>query len=224
MNANKLFNKIFGAVIFFLPGLALVSFSLYARFSGNEDAIEGGPNAFVGLLVFGLVFMGIGYVQINDAARLSAIKKFSEWNRNFGLGFISFLVVGLAAFYMAYLEEPIYLIFGFTFTLVGGLGLFWLYWKAKRKAALPKTGQKLECADIVVEQVRGANGFWVPDQDLPFVIKCSALEPATNLPFVFVSEPVWFDPKPYIVGAVFVYVNPQNFTEYWMDTSFLPKK
>lgn len=173
-------------------------------------------------LLFGGVFMLIGYYIVSKSARA----KFAEWNKGFRLGFTVFLAAGVITLIMAIFESAFFLFFGIPFTLLGGFGLYRFNSKERLKAELPRTGQRIECTNIIVEQDTIIRGY-SPDTGerlSPYIIKCYATEPSTNLPFVFESELIWFDPKPNLRDTITVYVNPRDYTEYVMDISFLPKE
>jgi len=229
MNANRLFQKIFGTVVFLLPGLATVGYGLFVEipraindFGADIPFSEIG--ALLVLIAFGLVFVLIGYLQVNDSAGTWALAKFADWNKGFRFGFFAFLAVGLAGLVMAVSESLFYLFFGVPFTLVGVLGLNRFYSKEKLKRDLPRTGRKIICTDISVERDPISRGYVLEtnEQLTPFLIKCTAIEPGSTVPFVFVSEPIWFDPKPFLQGSITVYTNPKKIKEYVVDTGFLP--
>lgn len=228
MNFNRLFSKLFGLVVLFLPGLAMVCFVLFVEIPRaiDEYTLTTDIGEFLALVAFGAVFIFLGYLQISDSAGAKAKLKYVEWNRGFRLGFYAFLVVGLGALAMSVFESAIYLFFALPFSLIGGFGLYNFYSKEKTKRELPRSGRKIECTNIIVEQDSISSGYLLgTDERLsPYLIKCSANEPSTNLPFVFVSEPIWFDPKPYLKDTITVFVNPEKYTEYLIDTSFLPKE
>ncbi len=50
-------------------------------------------------------------------------------------------------------------------------------------------------------------------------------EPASQKDYIFQSERIWLDPKPYLHGRTHleVYIDPQNPERYYVDISFLPK-
>ncbi len=212
-----------------LPGLALVCYVLAVEVPRaiNDHGIDIPLSEIGGLLLviaFGLVFVLIGYLQVSDSAGAKAQMKFAEWNKGFRFGFFAFLAGGLAGLAMSIFESPFYLFFGIPFTAVGLLGLYRFYSKERLKKELPRTGKKITCTEIFVEEdpislgtVLGTN-----EQVIPYVIKCTGPEPGSNVPFVFVSEPIWFDPKPFLKESVTVYVNPKKITEYVVDIGFLP--
>lgn len=177
-------------------------------------------------VLFGGLFMLVGYLLISDTAGIKAQSKFAEWNRGFRVGFTAFLAVGVITLIMAFFESMVFLLFGIPFTLLGGYGLYRFYSKEKLKTELPRTGQKIECTNIFVERDTILIGFVVETNERlsPYIIKCHTTEPSTNTSFVFQSELIWFDPKPYMHETITVYVNPRDFREYLMDTSFLPKE
>jgi hypothetical protein len=229
MNANRLFQKFFGTVVFLLPGLAMVCYVLAVEVPRAVD--EYGPHiplseigGLLALVAFGLVFVFIGYLQVSDSAGAKAMVKFADWNKGFRFGFFAFLAVGLAGLAMAFSESLFYLFFGIPFTVVGILGLYRYYSKENLRRDLPRTGRKITCTDIAVERDPITRGYVLGsnEQLTPFLIKCTATEPGSTVPFVFVSEPIWFDPKPFLKESIMVYANPKKITEYVVDISFLP--
>lgn len=229
MNANRLFQKFFGTVVFLLPGLATVCYVLAVEVprAVNEYGTElslGDIGGLFAMVAFGLVFVLVGYLQVSDSAGAKAQAKFAEWNRGFRFGFFAFSLVGVAGLAMSIVESPIYLVFGIPFSAVGVLGLYRFYSREKLKRELPRTGQKITCTDITVEEDPISLGYVVGTNEplTPFLIKCTGIDPGSTVPFVFVSAPIWFDPKPFLKGSITVYVNPKKVTEYVVDISFLP--
>ena len=57
----------------------------------------------------------------------------------------------------------------------------------------------------------------------PLVIYCQALNPEDGRVYVFCSEGIWYDPRPYLDDAnaekLPVYVDPDNYKHYAVDTS-----
>lgn len=57
----------------------------------------------------------------------------------------------------------------------------------------------------------------------PLVIWCQALNPEDGRVYIFRSEGIWYDPRPYLDDADIrqlpVYVDPDNYKHYAVDTS-----
>lgn len=57
----------------------------------------------------------------------------------------------------------------------------------------------------------------------PLVIWCQALNPEDGRVYIFRSEGIWYDPRPYLDDAgaevLPVYVDPNNYRHYTVDTS-----
>lgn len=185
------------------------------------------PSNIAGALIgvaFGLVFVLVGFFTISDKAGRALSLKFSEWNRGFRFGFAVFLLVGVITLLMAIFESSVFLVFAFPFSFVGAWGLHRFYKKERIKRELPRSGQKLECSNVSVEEDPVARGydFDTGEYLVPFFVRCHFVHPATNQSTMFESDLVWFDPKPHMKTPIIVYVNPKDYSEYVVDLSFLP--
>jgi hypothetical protein len=59
----------------------------------------------------------------------------------------------------------------------------------------------------------------------PYNILSRWQDPITNKVHIFESEDIYFDPKEFIkINTIDIYVDPNNFENYYMDISFLSKK
>ena len=58
----------------------------------------------------------------------------------------------------------------------------------------------------------------------PYVLRASAISPYNGRAYEFKSDAIWNDLTPilhaYNITKVPVYVNPQNYEEYYMDTKY----
>lgn len=225
---GRLFNKFFGAIVFVLPGIVIIGFALFVEIPRSIDnyTFAEDISEYLGIMALGAVAIFIGYLQISDSAGRKAQFKYAQWNKGFRVWFTAFLLVGLITLLMSMYESTFYLFFGIPFSLIGAFGLYNFYSKERIKKELPKTGKTIECTNISVEQDSLSSGYLVDTNERlsPYKIKCFATEPSSNIPLVFVSEFIWFDPKPFIRESIVVYVNPNKNTEYVVDTSFLPKE
>ena len=58
----------------------------------------------------------------------------------------------------------------------------------------------------------------------PLRIVSQWYDPATHQVHLFYSRNLWFDPSEFVdMNVITVYVDPSNLSNYYMDTSFLPK-
>ena len=91
----------------------------------------------------------------------------------------------------------------------------------ERKKLL-KTGMKISADHITVD----LNKSFSSKGKNPYVIKCQWVQNQTNKTFSFVSKDFWIDPKPHVSGRLFldVYIDPEDPSKYYMDTSFMPRK
>lgn len=120
---------------------------------------------------------------------------------------------------------PIFLFaFGLVFEAVGVIGgakqLKRL--NAKRDLFTYGKGRKtlVPIADIIVDGSFKVNGR------SPFVIVCQYHDAVSNQVFEFKSDYIWYNPAELLKDRkeMDVYVDPNDLTRYYMDTSFLPKK
>jgi hypothetical protein len=115
--------------------------------------------------------------------------------------------------------------------VLGGLGLvftsiaagFVIYAVRKRKlhAWLAVNGVRVQAQ---VESVYCDEGTEVNGRS-PFRIEAQWQNPKDHKVYVFRSDSIWFDPRPFVKQtAVDVWVNADNPHQYEMDTSFLPEE
>lgn len=93
----------------------------------------------------------------------------------------------------------------------------------KRRRFLLESGQRIyaDITEVTYDTRVRFNGR------CPFVILCQAIEPRSGQVYVFESESLWFDPAPYLhnVTRLPVYVDPENYRHYTVDTSgILPEQ
>lgn len=113
--------------------------------------------------------------------------------------------------------EAITMSFGFmgvVFTAIGGA--FLLHWNRKKRIAkkVRTEGRRLDAVvtRVVVNTLYSMNGKH------PFVVNCQVTDGTTI--HTFRSQNIWFDPSPAIWAGmdISVYVNRDNYNEYWVDT------
>lgn len=119
-------------------------------------------------------------------------------------------------------HEPVFLVFTLVGAVFLALGIGFLVFLARhsrRRALLLAEGLRIN-ADIT--EVRMDTRFSFNGRH-PLVICCQAQNPEDGRVYVFRSEGIWYDPRPYLedagVGVLPVYVDPNNYRRYAVDTS-----
>jgi hypothetical protein len=104
---------------------------------------------------------------------------------------------------------------------VFGWGGYYVFWRReKKRMALRVSGQPILANKMGVEKKRTyrVNGRY------PYVIRAKWRDPQTQEVHVFESDPIWFDPSPFInTKKIKVMIDPHDARKYWMDTTFLPE-
>jgi hypothetical protein len=87
-------------------------------------------------------------------------------------------------------------------------------------AKLMKSGRKIEA-----EYTIGRDERFKAGDNNPWLIKCKWTDKSNNLEYFFVSKPYKIDPAPFLTGRlnIDVFINPDDPSKYYMDTSFMPK-
>lgn len=120
---------------------------------------------------------------------------------------------------------PLFLsVFVLTF---GGIGFYGLSKqlkriKAKRELFTYGKGRKtsLPVTDVIYDASFKVNGR------SPFVIVCQYHDAVSNKLYEFKSDHIGYDPAEFLKSreGIDIYIDPNDLTRYYMDTSFLPKK
>lgn len=111
-------------------------------------------------------------------------------------------------------------VMGLIFFLIGVVPGIIIARGKSNTASLMAQGHQVKAAYRRVEQ----NTMLQINGENPFRIVCQWKNPSDNKLFIFYSQNLWFDPEPYINRELIdVYVRPDNFKKYAMDTSFLPE-
>ena len=109
---------------------------------------------------------------------------------------------------------------GAAFALVGGGVLFARARQRKQRAWLAQNGMRVQA------RLTGAmldTSVAVNNRN-PWRLSAQWQHPATQAVHTFRSDPIWFDPTPYVQReTVDVVLNADDPKQYVMDTSFLPK-
>jgi len=128
------------------------------------------------------------------------------------------------SFLSLYFVAVVLLGLGGTFTTVG-LGvliapLAYTLAANKKVELLKQNGTRIMTKIIGVD----LNDSFTMNGASPYQITSQWLDPVTNEVHIFNSEHIWFDPQDFIKSEqVYVYVDPTNKENYYMDISFLPK-
>ena len=93
---------------------------------------------------------------------------------------------------------------------------------AKRDLFTYGKGRK---TSLPVNQVIIDSSFKVNGRS-PYVIVCQFHDAVSNKMYEFKSDYIWYNPEDFLKDrtGIDIYVDPNNLTYYYMDTSFLPKK
>lgn len=242
MTINRFFNILFGGV-FFLAGLAFIITILYVSFTGqveydpeSEGEIHPVLGASIGIL-FGLVFMFIGFLQLSTTAKI-------WWQRTFPMPVFLpsiFLLAGLIILMMVFVvDEPdggedvliqtqfgaqiAFFLFSLPFLAIGYFGLRRHYKRKEKKAYLLANGRKVVLTEFTVEIDQFTSGTEMKTGKFLQAYRIKAAVPISgkNEVLTYSSDPIWYDPTPFLKGSVTVLVNPQDVTEYYIDLSSLP--
>lgn len=128
------------------------------------------------------------------------------------------------SFLSLYFVAVVLLGLGGTFTTVG-LGvligpLAYTLASNRKVESLKQNGTRIMTKIIGVD----LNDSFTMNGTSPYQITSQWLDPLTNEVHIFHSEHIWFDPQDFIKSEqVYVYVDPKNNNNYYMDISFLPK-
>ena len=113
-------------------------------------------------------------------------------------------------------------LFGFFFAVFGGIGYGGMLaqWSRKRRQQwLQTNGAPVQATLTEV----GRNTSIRVNGVSPFVIRCQWLDQTSNKVYSFQSDPIWFDPSPFVTGkTLLVMIDPRNPKQYHVDVSFLP--
>lgn len=120
---------------------------------------------------------------------------------------------------------PLFLsIFWLVFGGIGFIGLTRQLGKMKMKRELfiEKRGKRVlvPIAEVTQDFSYKVNGR------SPFIIICQYHDAASNTIYQFKSDYIWYNPSQFLNDKkeLDVYVDPRDFTRYYLDTGFLPKK
>ena len=107
--------------------------------------------------------------------------------------------------------------FGFMGVLFVGIGAAFLLGRNRKKRIAEKVRTEGRRLDAVVTSVNVNTSYSMNGRNL-FVANCQVTDGTTI--HTFRSQNIWFDPSPAIWTGmdISVYVNRDNYDEYWVDT------
>lgn len=113
----------------------------------------------------------------------------------------------------------VFTVLGFVFFCLGIGFLSYIKFHKRRRAQLLAEGT---CIYAVITEVSMDTRFEFNGRH-PLVIWCQAQNPEDGCVYIFRSEDIWYDPRPYLYDAgvemLPVYVDPDNYKRYAVDTS-----
>lgn len=119
-----------------------------------------------------------------------------------------------------WLATTIFAILGVVFFLVGFVPVLYAKINANKASFLRERGIAIETNYQGVER----NTALVMNGKSPYQIISHWQNPDTTQLHIFKSHNIWFDPSDYITqDKITVYVAPDNYKKYYLDTSFLPQ-
>ncbi|HZP67461.1 MAG TPA: DUF3592 domain-containing protein [Rudaea sp.] len=109
---------------------------------------------------------------------------------------------------------------GLVFALIGGGVVGAQIRRRKVRSWLAQNGMRVQARfeGVALDTSYAVNGR------NPWRINCQWQHPVTQKVYIFRSDPIWFDPAPYVKrDALDVTVNADDPRQYLVDTSFLPQ-
>lgn len=109
---------------------------------------------------------------------------------------------------------------GAIFSLVGGISLLSYRRKQKVRDWLQSNGMSIQAK---FKEVVYDTDITINYEHNPWRLRCEWLHPATYKPYLFESDPIWYDPTPRLKSdKLNVLINFDNPNQYLVDISFLP--
>lgn len=116
-----------------------------------------------------------------------------------------------------FLPTIILCIVGLPFLLVGVFFVIATFRKGNKKKKLVANGKKL-----YAEVTGGSMNFrYNVNGHHPFKLECQYTDPYTGAVYLYSSGNIWLDPNLYIGRQVAVYVDPSDFSKYYVDVDSL---
>lgn len=111
----------------------------------------------------------------------------------------------------------IFPIMGLVALLIGVLTFISPIYSKRKKAWLQKNGQIINVPVLRVDEIKDSRG------NLSYFIIGQWQNPDNQKVYLFSSEQIIFDPRPYVANRQLqILIDPNNPNRYHMDTSFLP--
>lgn len=120
---------------------------------------------------------------------------------------------GIDAWFVTILLSAFFVVFG----LIGYIGLGKQLLSLNQKKHLREWGISITARidDVYKNYSVSVN------TECPYIIRCTYKSPVDNKVYIFHSDNIWFNPTPYLKDSIVVKVNPDNYTEYVVETDFL---
>ncbi|GAB3505214.1 DUF3592 domain-containing protein [Emticicia fontis] len=120
---------------------------------------------------------------------------------------------GIDAWFVTILLSGFFVVFG----LIGYIGL------AKQLLALNQKKYLRDWGISITAHVDDVykNYSVRVNNECPYIIRSTYKSPVDNKLYIFQSDNIWFNPTPYLKDSIVVKVNPNDYTEYMVETNFL---
>lgn len=115
----------------------------------------------------------------------------------------------------------------FVFVLIGAIfaaiGLGFVIWLIRKNKAIKKVIEGGYTVNAVISDIVINNSIEINGGN-PYVISCQYQDPRTGILHIFRSKNIMFFPRGLVGSTVRVFVDPQNFKNYYVDIdSMLPQ-
>lgn len=120
---------------------------------------------------------------------------------------------GIDAWFVTILLSVFFVVFG----LIGYIGLGKQLLALNQKKYLHEWGINITAR---VDDVYKNYSVSV-NNECPYIIRSTYKSPLDNKVYIFQSDNIWFNPAPYLKDSIIVKVNPNDYTEYIVETDFL---
>lgn len=120
---------------------------------------------------------------------------------------------GIDAWFVTILLSAFFVVFG----MIGYIGLGKQLLSLNQKKYLREWGINVTAR---VDDVYKNYSVSV-NNECPYIIRSTYKSPVDNKVYIFQSDNIWFNPTPYLKDSIVVKVNPNDYTEYVVETDFL---
>ena len=119
---------------------------------------------------------------------------------------------GMDAWFVSILLGVFFVVFG----AIGYIGLAKQLLSQNQKKHLQQSGINIIAR---VDDVYKNHSVSVNNES-PYIIRCTYKSPVDGKVYIFHSDNIWFNPAPYLKDSIVVKVNPNDYTEYVVETDF----